>query len=208
MDSIPRIRRELVARFEGLVRTRARALAIGPDEFGAWVKEVVGEGIALAIARQDKWNREKGDFLHWAFLQTRSLVKNELRQQERHQKAVQACERAFTEPKTSFSERLLLHLELVDILKQLNVTEQKALVLYYLQGLTVATLSEILGKRPKTVYGLLNRARRKALHLYRNQAEPTDLDEEQKNVFEESVRNPDSRVYTCSEGVLKDDVSF
>ena len=50
----------------------------------------------------------------------------------------------------------------IDILSQLTTVQQKALTLYYLSGMSVRTLADILDKPPKTVYDLLERARQKA----------------------------------------------
>ena len=208
MDSIPRIRRELIGRFEGLVRTRARALGIGLDEFGGWVNGVVGEGIAIAIAEQNKWDPEKGDFLHWAFLKTRSLIKRELKQRERYRRAIEACKLDIRETGVPLPEHhFLVREELVEILMQLTLNQQKALVLYYLNGMTVATLSEILGKPPKTVYSLLDRARSKARTLSLQKPTPSYQDTSEKK-FPDSVRNSDLRGYTYSEGAGNDDVFF
>lgn len=208
MDSIPRIRRELICRFESLVRTRAHALGIGPEEFGDWVKGIVGEGITIAIVRQEKWNPEKGDFLHWAFLQTRNLLKKELRQEERHLKAVMAIveKREISNKKPHFVETIALRDELLGILKQLTEDQQRALVLYYLNGMTVAKLADFLGKPPKFVYGLLQKARKKAFEVHQQQQTPSASEEKKKKTFRSSVRNPTPRVYTISEGVRSHDV--
>lgn len=160
MDSIPRIRRELISRFEGLVRTRATALGISIVEFRDWVDGIVGEGIAIAIAQNKKWDPTKGDFLYWCFLKTRSLVRTELNNEQRYRKAIERLkEEAMLEESRSDND---LRAELTQILGQLTQEQQKALALYYLSGMTVNNLAEILNKKPEAVYGLLRRARHKA----------------------------------------------
>ena len=199
MDSIPRIRRELVARFEKLVRTRALALGIGTVDFRDWVDGMVGEGIAIAIVEQEKWDPKKGDFLHWSFLKTRGLVRKEIRAEERYRKVIDKLKRlAHTEDSPDrMLDQLVLREELVSILSELTREQRKGLALYYLTGMSVKTLSNILGKQPKTVYVMLERARAKA----RSVSEELELDFSDQEADEMPLPRP-------STGLRSEEMSF
>lgn len=207
MDSIPRIRRELIVRFAKLVRARALALGIETVDFRVWVDSVVGEGNAIAISEQEKWDRTKGDFLQWAFLKTWDLTSREFRAEERHRKVIGKLKGlAPTEKRPNrILDQLVLREELVGILSELTREQKKALALYYITGMSVKTLSEILGKKPKTVYVMLERARAKARGVTGETSKPrlsTPLRSE-KLSFEEKRRRREQQEASdrlCDEG--------
>ena len=165
--TLTRIRQVLLARLEKkVVMTWAPALGIGASSVRDWIDGIVGEGIAVAIAQQDKWDPEKGDFLHWAFLKAQAVFRKEMRRESRYQKAQQTLRRLA--PLSEAYQNLdAIHDDLLEVLEQLPFEHKQALVLFYLHGISLETLSELLGKPEKTVYGLLSRARSKARKIWK-----------------------------------------
>ena len=164
--TLTRIRQVLLARLERkVVTTWAPALGIGAKSVRDWMDGIVCEGIAVAIAEQHKWDPAKGDFLHWAFLKAQAVLRKEMRRENRYQKAQQNLRRLA--PLSEGHQNLdAVHEDLLEVLEQLPLEHKQAMVLFYLHGMTMETLSELLGKSPNTVYGLLGRARKKARKIW------------------------------------------
>lgn len=169
-DSLLRVRRVLLARLEVLVLAWAPALGIGVESLRDWVDGIVGEGIAVAISQEAKWDPEKGDFLHWAFLKAKRILRKELKCESRYRRAMQSLQAMVptTDPPITRSNLDTLRDELLEVLEQLPLEHQQALVLYYLNGMTVDRLAEVLGKKTTdAVYALLSRARKRAQKLWK-----------------------------------------
>ena len=171
-DSISRIRQVLLAKLEALVFLWAPALGIGPESLRDWIDGIVGEGIAMAIAQQSKWKPDKGDFLHWAFLKTKRLLRKELKCESRFRKARQALQE-MAPLGNSRRNADALRDDLLEVLEQLPLEHQQALVLFYLHGMKADRLAEVLEKTPDAAYALLARARNKAQKLWKGLGNPT-----------------------------------
>lgn len=161
--SIRRVRDTLVVRFQEKVRLRALASGIPPDLFRDWVDEVVGEGIVVALSHLDQWDGERGDFLTWAQLKTKTLIRDELRKErqhfERRDKNSHFLVEGLPSKMLDTPYRVEMKEQLLEIFESVSRDQAKALMLYYLLGYTVKEIASITGKPGATVYTLLRRGR-------------------------------------------------
>lgn len=155
-----------MVQFRQRVRHRALACGIQPEQFGDWVDEVVGEGIGVALSHLDKWDESRGDFLVWAQLKTRTLIRDELRKERKHyeRRTTLTSETEGGLPSSNrpdIAHTILMREELLEIFHSLSDSQARALALYYLMGYSVKEIASITGKPGATVYTLLRRGRQR-----------------------------------------------
>ncbi len=158
--SIRRVRDNLVLHFRGKVRERAFSCGMPPAQFRDWVDEVVGEGIAVALSCLDQWNDERSGFLTWAYLKTRTLIRDELRKEKRYYR--QHWRDAMGETPSNLpdiAKRIEMKEQLLEIFSSLTEDQSEALIFYYLLGYSVKEIASMTGKPDATIYTLLRRGR-------------------------------------------------
>jgi RNA polymerase sigma factor (sigma-70 family) len=163
--SIRSVRDQLVRRFRSQVRLRAKTAGLPPCDFEDWVRELVGEGIALALNQIDKWDPERGDFLYWAYLKTKCLIRNDLiRLKARKRFCSEALEPEMRDHRQKHDpqKRGMIQQQLHEIFQGLTEDQGKALVLRHLLDLSVKEIEALTGRPSSTIYTLLSRAGKKA----------------------------------------------
>ena len=163
-SSIGKIRDSLTGRFGKLVKSRARAAGLNYREFREWVDEIVGEGIAVALADHEAWDHTRGDFLQWAYLKTQALIREELRTMNRldtvpldHLRLSTTASQA-VDPAKKYEVKS--HLQ--EILDQLTTNQRDAVIFRYLLGLKPKDIQRLTGQSYDSVSSLLSRGLRKA----------------------------------------------
>ena len=163
-SSIGRIRDSLSGRFGKLVKSRARAAGMSYREFREWVDEIVGEGIAVALADHEAWDRTRGDFLQWAFLKTQALIREELRTMNRLDTIpldhLRLSDTASKAPNPARKYEVKAHLK--EILENLTNDQRDAVLFRYLLGLKPKEIQRLTGQSYDSVSSLLSRGLKKA----------------------------------------------
>jgi len=163
-SSIGKIRDSLTGRFGKLVKSRARAAGMNYREFREWVDEIVGEGIAVALADHEAWDHTRGDFLQWAFLKTQSLIREELRTMNRldtiplDYSRLSATASKALDPARKYEVKA--HLQ--EILENLTDDQRDAVLFRHLLDLKPKEIQRLTGQSYKSVASLLSRGLKKA----------------------------------------------
>lgn len=165
--SLLRVRDSLTKRFQRAIHNRAKDSGMNYREFQNWVDELVGEGIAVALSRIDNWEREKCDFLHWAFLQTRDLMNKDLKKRNRRVSTTDYEEhydhnRSKKTTRYDPENKLLVKERLRSVLQSLSPEQGQALAFRYLLGFPVKEMERLTGRSGVSIYSLLQRAKVKA----------------------------------------------
>ena len=163
-SEIPRIRELLIGIFNKRTRGKALAAGISAQEFGGWLEEVVGEGIALAFSQISEWDPEKGDLVHWAFLKTRRVIRSDLDSLSRQIRTFPLFEEdcGLSSLCRGPDHSMLLRQQLAEVMKLLTQDQRNALLLRYLFGLSISEVQEVTGREPKALYSLIRRAKERA----------------------------------------------
>lgn len=189
--SILKIRDELVKKFRYLVRTRAESIGMSTGEFQDWIDGFVGEGIAVALNHYDEWDEKRGDFLYWAFMKTRYLIREDFarlkRQTQNDHVFGEIQELRQQTHDHDPSKQLVIRQKLEEIFEDLTDKQGEALILHHLLGYSVKEIHELTGQAISTLYGLMHRGMKKARRnpIYdwekrprpQPKTEPTDQDE-------------------------------
>lgn len=167
MDDISRARFVLVSRLKTKLKAQACGLKLSDGEFHDWADEIVDEAIALAHAESDRWDENKGSFMHWYHLKAQDVLYKELQKRKNFLKVLKRVEeeaQIAPGPKDEFTKRLIRR-ELYNHLNGLKPSQRKALTMYYLLDIPVSEIGEAMNREPKAVYSLLDRARKKLRQL-------------------------------------------
>ena len=156
----------------------AASCGIRGREFQDWCESVAGEGVTVAINSIDAWDEERGTFLKFAILKTRTVVRRELNTEMKGLKAQHELEQELLVPAAFEGDfkAFLVRDELNGILRHLKSHHKEILALHYLVGFSGNEISEILGLNTTAVHMMLSRAREKARLVSPNiNSPPTEL---------------------------------
>lgn len=130
-------------------------------EIQDWAEQCATDGILAAQADIRQWDPSKGSFHYWCYLKAKTFARDWLRRSQKQRDSldqfepqVADCEDPIEELYSRYDERKALG--------QLKPEQQEVLALYYLYGMEVARIARILDCKEKTVYTILDRARKKA----------------------------------------------
>lgn len=136
-----------------------------PSEYREWVNSLANLGLATALRNRDKLDETRGNFNTFAFLQTRPLIRAELKREERHVNAKKEIAKERKPPQADQYEFWRDREELNQALKLISADQQEVLALYYEADLSPHEIGRIMERDRNAVDGLLFRARRRLKEL-------------------------------------------
>lgn len=166
-ETIREIRIGLMGKISVEYRAWIRALKWDHAKTQDWLEQVSVDGVMRCMDDIEQWDPEVSDFNHWCWLRTRTLARDQLRVFTRRQEIKEefvreaAAEPYYVDSIDRFIQQAGDREELKNAFLVLNETQKQVFALRYISHLKVSRISTVMGIKSKTIYTLLDRARKK-----------------------------------------------
>lgn len=129
--------------------------------------EDVAQDVFVAVARSGEEPAEIG--IGWLIRTARNRLIDQLRRRDRHAEGVLALR---PPAQVDATGRVIDRIATESALSRLSGDQREVLTLHYVEGLTIPEAAERMGRTPKSVEGLVTRARRSLRESMSRELEP------------------------------------